>query len=80
VDPPVSCDLKTIQDCSNWAVVKSSDTRSSLPQANEITTAQFAIYVGEYLTGKSELSLTMNLSESICSVWLQSTSWERLLC
>jgi hypothetical protein len=80
VDPPAPCDPKTIQDCSNWAVVKSSDTCSSLAQANGITTAQFAIYVREYLTSKSESSLTRYLLESICSICLQTDSWERLLC
>jgi hypothetical protein len=68
VDPPAPCNANTIQDCSYWAVVKSSDTCSSLALANGITTAQFATYVSKDYTGKSESCLTKNLLESISDI------------
>lgn len=45
VDPPTTAASDTIQDCSNWAVVTSTDKCQSIADSWGITLAQFQSYV-----------------------------------
>lgn len=45
IDPPTTAASDTVQDCSNWVVVSSSDKCLTLADDNGITLAQFQIYV-----------------------------------
>lgn len=45
VDPPTSAPSDTIQDCTNWVVVSSTDTCQAISDDNGITLAQFDTYV-----------------------------------
>jgi hypothetical protein len=45
IDPPTTASSDTVQDCSNWVVVSSSDKCLTLADDNGITLAQFQTYV-----------------------------------
>ena len=45
IEPPTTALSDTIQDCTNWVVVSSSDKCLTLADDNAITLAQFQTYV-----------------------------------
>lgn len=62
VDPPTTADPGTIQDCTSWAIVTSSDTCQSLADYYFITLSQFDTYVSVPLLRQSTPYWTMSLT------------------